>query len=299
MVGETDGETFVDGLRRVAGSVVGAVFGFAIALSDAATPWVVLPLPSLSVFAATYYRPVSPAVSTFWRTTIFAVLYEFLGSLTTVALELRVLETFLGAVAALVVAFLVLPTHTRAALDRDVTTLLENVDAIVTESLGCLAGEPTMPLPGLRQRLLAAEQHVRNVVTASAPLRRSVGALEVGGVEDRLTAVWSLTHDARSLVAETRSAEAAGVSPAAQDWRVLRDRTSQNITALTPALSGRLPGPVDQDIGAYESIARAPSRQEQAVLREVARINQTLLVLLEDASPGAVGHSGHSDELAA
>ncbi|WP_122817842.1 FUSC family protein [Nocardioides pantholopis] len=290
VLGGTDGETFVKGAKRIAGTVVGAAVGFAIAIGTDAEPAVVVPLLAVAVFASTYYRPVSPAVSTFWVTMIFAMIYETLGRLSPVALELRVLETLFGAVVALLVAWWVFPTHTRTKLNQDLTSLLDDLRVVITAGLERLSGNDTVSAAAIRRRLLAINQAARQLTVTSAPLRRAAGALEAGGVEGRLTAVWSLTYYTRRLIEAVEHALAAGVDPGGEDWGQLRRATSDNLTALTAALADQLPGPVHDSLPAsrdYDPSGR-PTRPEDAVLRELERINQTVVLLLGDISPGAV-----------
>ncbi|WP_167006591.1 FUSC family protein [Mumia sp. ZJ430] len=305
VLGGTNGETFVKGAQRVAGTVAGAAVGFWVVLSTDADAAVVLPLLAVAVFGSTYYRPVAPAVSTFWTTMIFALLYEFLGRLTTLALEIRVLETLFGAAIALVVSVVVLPTRTRSVVNKDIASLAKDVDAIVSASLSRLAGDRTISRSAIRQRLFLAEQHVRTIDTAAAPLRLApsafaVGAFEVGGVESRLTAVWSLMYHTRHLVGAVEHAISAGVSTTAEDWRDLGGATSENVTALTTALSGSLPGRVNPvvtgDDGQEEDgLTPAASRATKDVLRELQLVNQTVLALTEDISPGAVNAADKGD----
>ncbi|MBC2933073.1 FUSC family protein [Nocardioides sp. zg-1228] len=291
VLGGTDGETLVKGAQRLAGTVGGAAIGFAIALESGSDPAVVLPVLAVAVFASAYYRQVSPALTALWTTMIFAMLYEYLGRLTSLALEERVLETVFGALVALAVAALVLPRHTRTHYHANLAALVEDVDVIVTASLSRLAGDHAISQTAVRQRLLDADRHVRSIATAADPLRRSAGALEPGGVESQLTAAWSLVFHTRQLVGAVEGAITEGVDPGVDpslDWGALSRATSENVAALTTALSGRLPGAIDDSVGDGADVD-APQRTIDAVLLEVSLVNQTLLALLEAVSPGAVG----------
>ncbi|MBM9460144.1 hypothetical protein JK386_09530 [Nocardioides sp. zg-536] len=67
---------------------------------------------------------------------------------------------------------------------------------------------------------------------------------------------------------------------------------SENVAALMATLSDRVPGAVRRGVGVGEVDAgRESAAAIEAVLDEVARINQTLLTLLDDVSPGAVSAS--------
>ncbi|MEK8225324.1 FUSC family protein [Oerskovia sp. M15] len=168
VLGGTDGETFVKGAQRITGTVVGAAAGFGIAIWTGADPAVILPLLALAVFASTYYRPVSPAVANFWTTMIFALLYEYLGRLTTLALELRILETLFGAAVALLVAWLVFPTHTRTKLNKDTTKLLKEIEIVIAAGLERLEGGTKISRKAIEKQLLVINRDVRQVNATAA-----------------------------------------------------------------------------------------------------------------------------------
>lgn len=291
VLGGSDGETFVKGAQRIAGTVVGAAVGFGVAILTGSDPSVIVPLLAVAVFASTYYRPVSPAVSNFWTTMIFALLYEFLGRLTTLALEIRVLETLFGAAVALLVAWLVFPTHTRAKLDKDIKKLLHDIEIVMVASLRELEGGTKISRKAVEKRLLVINQDVRQINATAAPLRRTPGAFEVGGIEGQLTALWSLTYYTRHLARAVTRMIAAGDNLSTEDWASLRRVTSANVSALREALDGRVPTTVQEDLGVSSEgdTAGEPARARDLVLREVERINQTLTVLIETYAPGATG----------
>ncbi|MFI2754210.1 FUSC family protein [Cellulomonas sp. P22] len=289
VLGGTDAETFMKGAQRVAGTVAGATVGFAIAIGTGHEPWVLVPLLALTVFASTYFRPVSPAVSTLWTTMLFAVIYEFLGRLTPVALELRVVETLLGAAAALLVAWLVLPTRIRTVLNKDTATLVRDVATVVTTTVGRLEGSTSVSTASVRDRLLVVEREARAVNSTAAPLRRAAGASGADGVEGRLTALWSLTYDTRHLVRAAQQAVDAGADPSAQDWSAVRTTLRTNFTALLDVLADRLPTSVEPDLPLVldDGVRGASDSPQAAVLRHLDRINDTLVLLVGEVSPGA------------
>lgn len=301
VLGGTEGETFLKGTQRIAGTVAGAAVGFGVALASGADLAVVVPLLAVAVFASTYYQRVSPAVSTFWRTMMFAMIYETLGRLTTLALEVRILETALGAAAALVTAAVVLPMRTRTQLNRDAATLLSDVDVVITATLSRLAGDATVPLPAIRERLLAVDTDVRRLGTTAAPLRRAPGSLQAGGVEGLLTAFWSLAYFTRHLVraAERGPADRAHGTPS--DWERARAATSQNLAALSAALADRVPGPVEQDLDfdGQDERETGHGRVHGDALRQLERINLTLVLLVDELTNGAVSAGGPEPAVAA
>jgi len=291
VLGGTDGETVVKVAQRILGTLGGTAVGFAVAVWTGSEPAVVLPLLAVAVFASTYYRPVSPAVSVFWTTMIFALMYEFLGRLTTQAVEIRIAETVVGAGVALVVAWLVLPTRTRTSLNRDLGALVTTLRIVAAMSLGRLGGDPRITSSAVTRQLLTGDRELRQVRSTAAPLRRSAGAFEAGGIEAQLTAVWSLVHDARRLAdAAARAAEAEGDAEHTEDWVGLQHVTDDNLAALGVALSGGLPNVVHDDLDVVDDHdpTSAGHRPEEAVLHHTDRINQTALLLIDIVSPGAL-----------
>ncbi len=288
VLGGTDGETRLKGMQRVGGTVAGAVIGFGVAIWSGHEPWVLVPLLAVAVFAATYYNQVSPAAATLWRTMLFAVIYEFLGRLTPVALELRVLETLLGAAAAVVVAWLVLPTRTAAVLDKDTTQLVRDLAALVTTAVGHLESGRSVSTRAMRERVLAVEREARGVSATAAPLRRAAGASASAGVEARLTALWALTYDTRYLVRTVDAAIRDGSAREAQDWAAVRATVQVNFTALLDVLAGRLPTELRPDLPDTWPADMPPGSPLESIRRRLERINDTLVLLVQDASPGVV-----------
>ncbi|MNW59626.1 hypothetical protein D3C74_375560 [compost metagenome] len=81
----------------------------------------------------------------------------------------------------------------------------------------------------------------------------------------------------------------AGGDLTSEDWENLRRTTSHNIGALRAALADRLPTKVEEnlDVSADYDPTGPTTRSEDVVLRQLERINQTLVVLIESVAPGA------------
>ncbi len=283
VLGTTDGETFVNGVKRILGTVAGAAVGFGIAIATDAPSEVMIPVLAVAVFGSVYYRPVANGISTFWTTLIFAGIYEFLGRLTTLALEIRILETLLGALIALLVAWKLLPTRTRSKLNQEMGTLVKDVQVVVAGSLERASGREEISPGALQQGLLALDGKVRAITAASAPLRRTTGTLEDGGIESQLTAVWSLTYSARQLAGAVQRAVEDGLDTTGPDWEGLRRRLDQHLAALFTAVSGRVPGEVVDDDLEPGDEDTAPGVLD--ILERVDHIDRTVLALLSYVSP--------------
>ncbi|WP_093181754.1 FUSC family protein [Sanguibacter gelidistatuariae] len=289
VLGGTDGETFVKATQRIIGTVVGAAIGFAVAIQWGSNHAVTLPLLALCVFASTYFRTVSSPLTTFWQTMLFAQLYEFLGKLSTVAVEVRILETVIGAVVALVVARLILPVRTRTKLNDDLTALVDELASATSASLHRLGGAD-LPVGALRSEGLAIDRQLRAVTTTAAPLRHASGALDIGGIEGELTAVWAMVFAARELLRAATGTEAGDPGIPAEKWARLTALTMGNLDALAAALRGDpqddIPGWLDLTDDLLDD---SPLTQEtRRVLGHLQKLNETALLLLDDLVPGGL-----------
>ncbi len=283
-LGSTDGETLTKGVRRVVGTVAGAAVGFAVAIASNGSDAVMVPVLALSLFASVYYRPVATGTSTFWTTLIFAGVYEYLGALTSVTLEQRIIETVLGALAALAVAWWVLPTRTRSKINRDIATLTKDLQVVSAGGLERLSGSEEISRGAIQQRLLEMDRKVRSLREDAAPIRYSLGSYEAGGIESQLTAVWSMTATTRELAQSVEQARAEGADTSGPDWLGIRVQLEQNATALLEALSDRIPNQVTGNLDpSVDEDQFAPRAQEIFSLAD--RLNRTMLALVDSLSP--------------
>ncbi|QCX27828.1 FUSC family protein [Nocardioides jishulii] len=282
-LGSTDGETLSKGSRRVAGTVVGAAAGFAIATVGGGRGEIVVPVLAVALFASVYYRPVASGVATFWTTLIFAGIYEYLGRLTTVAIEQRILETFLGAMIALCVAWWVLPTRTRSRINKDITTLTRDLQLILSGSFERLTSREEIPRSAVQKRLLGIDHQVRDLNADAAPLRHTIGSYETGGIEALLTAVWSLTSITRELVHTVERTRTEHLDTDGPDWPQVRQTIEQNLAALLTALSDRVPAEVVTDLPPVDEATLTPGAREVHDLADLT--NQTILALVELVAP--------------
>ena len=293
VLGGTDGETFVKATRRVVGTVLGASVGFAVAIEWGSHDAVTISLLAVCVFAGAYFRAVSSPLTTFWQTMLFAQLYEFLGKLTTQAIAVRILETVIGAAVALIVARLILPIHTRDKLTDDLVALVGSLSRSTSDSLRRISGDD-VTVHTLRARGLAVNKHLKQVTSTAAPLRRASGTLDLGGIEGTLTAVWSMVFFSRNVLRAATDPHVKASAVPSQEWDRIAAVTQGNLDALAAALRGEqptdVPGPLDVDGDVLDD----PSlpRPTQRVLRQLEKLNETVLLMLGDLVPGGLTPGG-------
>ncbi|MDX3745200.1 FUSC family protein [Streptomyces sp. AK08-02] len=142
------GETLVRGFRRVLGTVLGIALGLAVAVPVAGATFPTAVLAALCVFGIFY----SAAVSYTWMmlsvTLLAELMYGLLGVLDPALLGVRLAETGVGALGALLAVVLVLPITTHATTDAWIQRALRCVHACTAEATARLAGSPGGGLGG-------------------------------------------------------------------------------------------------------------------------------------------------------
>lgn len=129
----TRGETFIKGLNRVLGTLIGLAVSIGLALlTNGHTPWVLITI-LVSIFCGFYLMRVSYAYMIFFITIMIGQLYSIMNLFSPGLLMLRLGETLIGAVVGFVVALLVVPLSTqdtvKAARDNLFDTLSELLEA--------------------------------------------------------------------------------------------------------------------------------------------------------------------------
>lgn len=291
-IGGSDGETFVKGTQKIIGTIAGATVGFGIAISAGSHPAVLLPVLALCVFASAYFRAASSPLATFWQTMMFAQLYEFLGRLSTEAIDVRIVETVIGAVVALLVAALVLPTRTRTKFANQALKLVDSVEGLTASALQVWkSGRPASAadLATLSQGEIATTEQLRALQATAVPLQHSAGVFEPSGVESQLSAFWELLYYTRHFVSATERGHPESVHVSPEQWGELEESTERNFAALAAAFDARSPGPVDPEIGIDELGDEEEPRTAEEALRALARANQAIALMVEDAVPQPSG----------
>jgi uncharacterized membrane protein YccC len=229
------GELLVRAWSRTAGTLGGVIAGVVVA--SLVTGHVVLQgaVVLVCVFLAFYLLPVSYGLMTFFVTTMLGVLYGLLGRFSVAFLEVRLLETVIGAVAGAVAALLVLPTRTRGVVREQVAAFLAPV-------AGLLRGAADDLRAGADVRPLAAE--ARDVDTQMHALlvsARPFGSYRFGDARARYER-WRLLVG--SCAAATRGF-ARAIVPAActsdQDTRERLAELAATVADLADAVAARDP----------------------------------------------------------
>ncbi|MEV6044294.1 FUSC family protein [Streptomyces xanthochromogenes] len=224
------GETLVRGFRRVLGTVVGIVAGLLIAIPLHGAPAPTAALVAVCVFGIFYTAAPSYSWMMFFVTVMAGLLYGLLGVLHPGLLVLRVQETAVGALGAVIGVAVVLPVTTHTATDAWIQRALHCVRRCTAAAAHRLAGDecadPAPRAAELELLLIRVRLSLAPLVHPLSPLRARRArahqvlvlldecAREVRGLA-AVAADPAASHDARLTAACQRveAAVAALVSP--------------------------------------------------------------------------------------
>ncbi|MGW2742254.1 FUSC family protein [Streptomyces sp. NPDC001450] len=234
------GETLVRGFRRVLGTVIGIGLGLLVAVPVHGAPVPTAVLVAVAVFGIFYTAAVSYTWMMLWVTLLAELLYGLLGVLSPGLLALRLAETGVGALGAVLAVLFVLPVTTHATTDAWIQRALRCVHACTAEAAARLAGSATAdPAP----RVAELEQLLGRVRLSVAPLVHPLNPML--GRKRRARRVLALLDDCareiRGLVAVAADPEAShDARLAAACWRV-----ESAVEALTTGGSDRVDRPAE------------------------------------------------------
>lgn len=290
---ESDGERLVRTLQRLIGTVVGAAAGFGLALATGHDARVAFVVVVASVFFMSFLRTFSAPWTALWQTVLLATLYDLLARLDAEAIQLRVVETLIGAVVALLVAAVILPTRTRGRVLASMSAFVAATANVTHAAIQRLA-DPRLVGDGAARQVLAEgeaamQRELDGVLAYAAPLRLDPGAMQHSGIQPQLTALTALAFTARRLVAVSERGAASATDPG--EWQRLDEATRDDFQAALVVLDGRLPATVADRAGVDASAADA---EREPALALVTRIDAILLGFMASLRPGSTDPTGET-----
>jgi hypothetical protein len=202
------GDTAMRAISRSVGTLLGVVIGLGLAtlLAGHEVPAVVL--ASICIFLAFYFLQASYALMSFFVTITLCLIYGLIGQLTLGLLLLRLEETLIGALAGTLVAFVVLPSSTRANVDLALSRWYDTLAQLLDAARG---GVGRYQIIVLSRGLDAA---YRDLTIAAKPLGTSWAVVtRPGQIRQTLAIFLASTYWAR-IFANNLSATAEPPSPA-------------------------------------------------------------------------------------
>ncbi|NKQ52112.1 FUSC family protein [Amycolatopsis sp. K13G38] len=226
----TAGATFVKGLRRVTGTLVGIFGGMVLAFLVTGDRTVTVVLLLACVFGIVYTVRISQLIGSVFITCMLGLLYSLLGTFSFDVLWLRVAETAIGAVAGILAAVAVLPVRTRTVLRSDMEKVLANLHDFLDQSEQLLSGRENVNVIEYSRELDRSIDQVRTTVEPlthpiSLASRRDYGSYV-------LTTLDRISFRSRLIAARAEPGMLAG------DDRLttIVDRLTANIDILRAAL---------------------------------------------------------------
>ncbi len=196
---QSRGDLLSRGWGRVLGTIGGVAAGMGLAALVGGNQVLSLVLVFVCVFLGLYLVRVSPSMFAFSLTAVLALVYGLIGQFSVAVLVLRVEETALGAAAAVLAAFVVLPKGTRAAFGDAVESLVDTMDDVLVATVDRIVGRTPARDPHERARdmdeaLQTLRQRARTLA-GPTPRRRARSGYQRG-----LRVLVVTDHYLRSLV---------------------------------------------------------------------------------------------------
>jgi uncharacterized membrane protein YccC len=164
------GELLVRAWSRVAGTLAGLVAGVVVATLVTGHPVAQGIAVCACVFLAFYLLPISYGLMTFFVTTMVGVLYGLLGRFSIAFLEVRLVETVIGAVAGGVAALFVLPTRTHGVVTESADAFLTPLAELLRDAADDLrAGPEVRPLAAAAREV---DDRMHALLASANPLGR-------------------------------------------------------------------------------------------------------------------------------
>ncbi|MEQ0563597.1 FUSC family protein [Amycolatopsis sp. NEAU-NG30] len=272
------GATFVKGVRRLGGTLIGIVGGVVLALLVGGNTVATLALILVCVFGMVYTARVSQVMMAFFVTSMLGLLYSLLGTFSLAVLGIRVAETAVGAAAGILAAVVIVPVRTRSVMLDDVAGVLDELAEFLEHTRGLLAGEENVNIIELSRDLDRAVEQVRTTIEPlTHPVNLRSARRDYGW--HVLTTLETIAFRARHVAARAQPGQLAGAD--AERLGLFTGRLLANIDVLHRALDapgGPTPGTLVRDDGTPVS-DRVEQAETRAVLSSLSHLDEAVVSL--------------------
>ncbi|WP_410636356.1 FUSC family protein [Amycolatopsis sp. cmx-4-83] len=272
------GATFVKGVRRLGGTLIGIVGGVLLALLVGGNTPATLALILVCVFGMVYTARVSQVVMAFFITSMLGLLYSLLGTFSLAVLWIRVAETAVGAAAGILAAVVIVPVRTRAVMLDDIAEVLDELEEFLEHARELLAGEENVNIIELSRDLDRSVEVVRTTIEPlTHPVNLRSARRDYGW--HVLTTLETIAFRARHVAARAQPGMLAGADT--DRLRQFTGRLLANIDVLRKALDapgGPTPGTLVRDDGTPVS-DRIEQAETRAVLSSLSHLDEALVSL--------------------
>lgn len=263
---ESTGEVLLQSLRRLAGTVLGVVFGYGLAALVGGDGPGLLILLLLCMFGMFYTPSQAYWAVTFFITGTLGMLLALMDTFSTHVLLLRVQETALGVSCGILAAVLVLPTTVRRASDEELVGFLRVLDRLLR---AVAAGSTDTKTPTSWVRAAHdLDQALESFRKACLPLTHPLNPQRRRRHRARhlLELLEASAYHARSLAATAERLPAGHVPECAARLTAAADRAHETVTHLI-RVTGHRPESAPQTARPTVIRALALLSEEQRVSR--------------------------------
>ena len=205
------GDTIYKGAQRLSGTLLGLVCGLLLASLLAGDVAVQCAALLSAIFGMYYFITISYTIGIFCVTMLLGLLYSLLGASLEPLLVLRLEETAIGAVSAILVAAFVLPVRTRDQVKTSGAGVLRALSQAVASCRDALAGKPdASPVTAMR----AVDRQVADLRLALLPLRAGRFLMRRSELERPAPALLDCVHWVRVLAVSVTAADPDAVAQA-------------------------------------------------------------------------------------
>ncbi|SFJ94070.1 Fusaric acid resistance protein-like [Halobacillus dabanensis] len=282
---ETVGRTYLKGLERSIGTVIGALIGFVLAKSVSGYSELEVVLIFLVIFSAFYFLSVSYTLTSMFITMLIAFMYDLmLGGISYHLLGARVVDTIAGALIALGVAAFIYPTKTMEKVNEVLLDYLEDLETYVLKYMKSFQGIASVK--HLADLAFEMDEKVQSLEDESKPVVQGPVGMKYSDLPRLLTMFIAINYYAKQLVASSYQKNFHYSKEVHEAFQMMEEKFCHNIRVLCSVIENKGGEGTLYDLHAErETIERyAPGHNDGQGdlvhhLFYVWKINQTLMMI--------------------
>jgi hypothetical protein len=296
MGANTSGEQVTKAVHRVAGTVLGILVGSLLAHLVGRSPWAIVVIIGALGFGI-YFMKISYSLMVVGMTVMVSQLYEQLGEYSNHLLVLRLEETAIGAVIAVVAALVIFPVNTRRAATIAARGQLEALADLLGRLDDRIGDDPGVRLTSASRAL---DHAAHQLVATTRPLRLT--PFRRDRLEHNAALFVQTAHQARNLVSSFDTGATGDERVAAEVRRALGTLRAaaaslaaaiedERLVARPARIAGERLAGVDRALASEGAPSDDPGR---VLLRRIDRLDETIAELAANltsrrAAPAAPG----------